>query len=125
MPPRILTVDDANAVRTLAKQVLQPFNCDVQEATNGYNALFVMEKALPDLVLLDVSMPIMGGIELLELMRANDILKPIRVLMLTSPADHASLHKITELGVSGILRKPFKPEDLLALIRALVPLTPA
>ncbi len=122
MRPIILTVDDAKAVRTLAKQALAPFACEAQEATNGYNALFAMEKALPDLVLLDVSMPIMGGLELLEMMRANATLRPIPVLMLTSPADHAAVPKITALGVSGLLVKPFPPAALVEKILRILPL---
>ena len=63
MRPRILTVDDAKTVRTIAADILAPFDCEADGATNGYNALFSMERALPDLILLDVSMPIMGGLE--------------------------------------------------------------
>lgn len=65
MRPIILTVDDAKAVRLLAEKALRPFACHTAEATNGYNALFAMEKALPDLILLDVSMPVMNRLELL------------------------------------------------------------
>ena len=122
MRPLILTVDDAKAVRTLAKQALVPYSCEVQEVTNGYNALFAMEKALPDLVLLDVSMPIMDGLELLEMMRAHDTLRPIPVLMLTSRADHLVLPKITALGVSGLLVKPFSADALVERIREILPL---
>lgn len=125
MRPKILAVDDAKAVRSIAKAALAPFACDVSEATNGFNALFEMEKELPDLLLLDVSMPIMGGLELLEMMRANATLREIPVIMLTSPADHKVMPRITALGVSGVLVKPFKPEGLVTMVGKVVALSPA
>lgn len=60
--PLFLAVDDAKAVRTIVETVLAPFDCNVEGAANGYNALFKMETALPDLIILDVNMPIMGGL---------------------------------------------------------------
>lgn len=114
--PRILTVDDAKAVRRLAEQALRDFDCDVSEAANGFNALFAMERSLPDLILLDVNMPTMDGVEMLELLRSNPELKAIPVIMLTSPADHGVSAQIAALGVSGTLMKPFTPGDLLARI---------
>ncbi len=121
---RILTVDDAKAVRLLAERVLSTFECDTTESTNGFNALYAMEKALPDLVLLDVSMPVMGGLELLEMMRSNDTLRDIPVIMLTSPADHAILGQLAALGISGQLVKPFREEALLTAIRQVIELRP-
>lgn len=117
MRPKILTVDDAKAVRVLAQRALEKLDCEVTEATNGFNALFAMEKSLPDLVLLDVKMPIMGGLELLTMMRSNPTLRRIPVLMLTSLADHPVLDQLTALGVSGLLTKPFSEAALLEQVQ--------
>lgn len=117
MPHTILVVDDAKAVRDLAKQALAPLGAAVTEASNGYNALFAMEKSLPDLLVLDVKMPIMDGLELLTMMRSNPTLQNVPVVMLTSPADHAILPQLTALGVSAILKKPFAAADLAAAAR--------
>lgn len=111
-PAKILVVDDAKAVRELAKRALAPLAADISEATNGFNALYAMEKSLPDLLVLDVKMPIMDGLELLAMMRTNPTLKRIAVVMLTSPADRAILSQLTELGVSAVLQKPFEPAAL-------------
>ncbi len=111
-------------VRLIAGRALAAYDCDVNEATNGFNALFAMEKVLPDLVLLDVSMPVMGGLEMLTMMRSNPTLRKIPVLMLTSPADHAVRPQIEELGVSGILMKPFHEETLVEIIRGVISLNP-
>ena len=124
MRPNILTVDDARTVRMLAQKALSPFDCDTSEATNGYNALFAMERVLPQLILLDVSMPVMSGLEMLALMKSNPALKAIPVIMLTSRADHAILPQLTALGVNGILLKPFSEAALLEKIRGVIGLKP-
>ena len=122
--PQILTVDDAAAVRRVAEKTLAPFDCEFSAAANGFNALFAMERALPDLILLDVNMPTMGGVEMLTMMRANPTLQAIPVIMLTSPADHAVMAQLTALGISGHVMKPFTPAALLEKIRSVVELAP-
>lgn len=125
MPPKILIVDDSRTLRVLVKQALAAYQCDVSEATNGFNALFQMERALPDLLLLDVNMPVMGGLEMLTMMRSNPVLKLIPVIMLTSPTDHPVFGELTTLGVSGMIKKPFSPEILLEKIRSVLTLLPS
>jgi two-component system, chemotaxis family, chemotaxis protein CheY len=122
--PKILTVDDSKTVRLLAQSVLHDFDCDVSEADNGFKALFAMERTLPDLILLDVNMPTMGGVEMLTLLASKPQLKAIPVIMLTSPADHAISAQLAALGVSGTLMKPFTPAELLAKIRGVLDLKP-
>jgi len=122
MPAVILVVDDAKPVRELAKRALAPFDVLVTEATNGFNALFAMEKAMPNIILLDVSMPIMDGVELLTLMRSKPELQRIPVVMLTSPADHRIRSTLGELGIAAALIKPIQPADLLAAIQQVLPL---
>lgn len=124
MRPKILTVDDAKLVRTIADKILRPFDCETDGSTNGYNALFAMERGLPSLILLDVSMPIMGGLELLEMVRSKPELRAIPVIILASPADHPVLPRLNTLGVSAILMKPFTEAALLAAILAVLPLKP-
>lgn len=122
MPRSILIVDDAKAVRDLAKQALAPLGATITEASNGYNALFAMEKSLPDLLVLDVKMPIMDGHELLTMMRSSPALAKIPVVMLTSPADHRILPQLSALGVSAMITKPFSAGALgEAVQRALAP----
>lgn len=122
---RILTVDDAKAVRLLAQRALAPLGCELGEATNGYNALFAMERALPDLILLDVSMPTMGGLQLLTMMRSNPTLQAIPVVMLTSPADHGVMAQLHQLGIQGHLMKPISEAALAEKVQAVLGLGPA
>ncbi len=122
--PKILAVDDSKTVRRLAQQVLRDFDCEVSEAANGFKALFAMERILPDLILLDVNMPTMDGLEMLTLLSSKPELKAIPVIMLTSPADHSVSGELAALGVSATLMKPFTPAELIAKIRGVLPLKP-
>jgi CheY-like chemotaxis protein len=105
--------------------VLAPFDCNVEGAANGYNALFKMETALPDLIILDVNMPIMGGLEMLTMLKSKPELRAIPVVILASPADHAVLPQLKALGLAGLLMKPFAPAALLEVVRNLISLQPA
>lgn len=122
--PNILTVDDARAVRLLARGALSGFECDVEESDNGFKALYVMDRILPDLILLDVKMPTMDGIEMLTLLATKPELKAIPVIMLISPGDHLVADQIAALGVSATLMKPFTPAALIEKVRAILPLKP-
>lgn len=125
MRPHILVVDDSKAVRLIAQKALAPFDCDVGEATNGYTALFAMERKLPDLLLLDVSMPTMDGLEMLEMMRANPQLGALPVVMMVSSTDHKVLPKIVALGISAQVKKPFTDAALVEAVRSVLKLKPA
>jgi CheY-like chemotaxis protein len=122
--PKILTVDDSKTVRRLAQAALREFDCDVSEADNGFKALFAMERSLPDLILLDVNMPTMGGVEMLTLLSSKPKLKAIPVIMLTSPADHAVSAQLAAMGARATLLKPFTPAELIAKIRRVLDLKP-
>ena len=125
MPLRVLAVDDSKILRKVIRDALAPYDCDVTEATNGYNALFKMETALPDLIILDVNMPIMGGLEMLTMLKSKPELRAIPVIILASPADHAVLPQLKALGLAGLLMKPFTPGALLEVVRSLISLQPA
>ncbi len=117
-------MDDSKTVRRLAQTALSDFDCDVNEADNGYKDFYAMDRVVPDLILLDVNMPTMDGVRTLQLIREHPQLKAILVIMLTSPADHNDSDEIAALGVSATLMKPFTPADLLAKIRGVIDLQP-
>ena len=122
--PTILTVDDSKGLRLLVGQALSAFDCEVNEASNGFNGFFAIERARPDLILLDVAMPVMNGVDMLERLKAAPELADIPVLMLTSPTDHAVMGDIATLGASGTIMKPFTPAALVEKVRGLVKLRP-
>ena len=77
----------------------------------------------PDLILLDVNMPVMDGIETLERLKAAPELAAIPVIMLASRADHAIVPKLVPMGAHAVLMKPFDAAALLACVRRVLPLT--
>jgi CheY-like chemotaxis protein len=124
MRPTILTVDDAKAVRLLVERALGTFDCAATEATNGFNAFFAIESARPDLILLDISMPVMDGLETLSRLKSTPELAAIPVIMLTSPANHAVIPRLADMGANGTLMKPFKEAALVEKIRGVLKLRP-
>lgn len=113
-------------MRRLVEAALRDFDCTVADADNGFKALYAMERVLPDLLLLDVNMPTMGGVQMLELLRGSDKpeLQALPVIMLTSPADHGVSDRIAALGVRATLMKPFTPAQLIEKILSVLDLKP-
>ncbi len=125
MPVTILVIDDSKAVRLIAKNALAPFDCVVHEATNGFTGLFALERTQAKLLVIDVSMPTMDGLEMLTMLKSHPELSKLPVIMLTSTTDHKVLPKITALGINGQVKKPFTPESLVSAIQAVIPLKAA
>ena len=113
MGHKILTVDDSATVRRIIKEGLKPFHCVVIEAKNGADGLTILEKERPDLVILDINMPQMNGMEMLEKMHEKSPSKDIPVIMLTTEKETATVKKAVHDGARGFLIKPFKIDDLL------------
>lgn len=125
MRPTILVIDDSKAVRLIAQKALARFACDVKEATNGFTGLFAMERQFPNLLLIDVSMPTMDGLEMLTMIKSHADLKRIPVIMLTASTDHKVIPQITALGVNAMLKKPFTEAALLETVGSVLKLAPA
>ena len=100
------------------------FECEIMEAANGVEGLAVASREKPDLILLDVTMPVMDGPEMLAKLKANPELKNIPVVMLTAEAGRDSVLRIARLGVRDYLIKPFKEELLLERVGRIVELKP-
>jgi CheY-like chemotaxis protein len=122
--PTILTVDDSKALRLIIEKALSSFDCLAIEASNGFNAFFAIERERPNLILLDVAMPVMDGVETLRRLKGAPELSDIPVIMLTSPADRPLLPQLSSMGAAATLMKPFTEAALLASIKAVVPLRP-
>jgi len=106
----------------MVAKALLPFACKAREATNGFNAFFAIEHERPDLILLDINMPVMDGLETLSRLKRTPEIAAIPVIMLASPADHAVLSDLKARGASGLLIKPFTAEALLREIAQVLPL---
>jgi len=117
MPVAALLVDDDARLPGLLKSFLEPQGVDVTTATGGAAALETLERDTFDVVILDVMMPGMDGLETLRRIRA---MSSVPVLMLTARGDETDRIVGLELGADDYLPKPFNPRELLARIRALM-----
>ena len=108
----ILVVDDEPVVRALLKAALAPAGSRVVEAADGSEALDVAWREQPDLVLLDVGLPKLNGLDVCRALKTNPVAP--RVLLITGNAD---LPGLDDCGADGVVTKPFRPLELLELVR--------
>lgn len=121
---KILTVDDSKTVRIIVRKAFKSYDCEILEASNGVEGLAIAAKDAPDLVLLDVTMPVMDGVEMLTKLKADPQLKAIPVIMLTAEGGRDNVLKIAKIGVRDYLVKPFKEEVLIEKAGRVIDLKP-
>jgi DNA-binding response OmpR family regulator len=113
MAYKILTVDDSKTIRMIVKKAFKPYNCELFEGENGVEGLAIAAKEQPDLIILDITMPVMTGIEMLGKLKAENDLKDIPVIMLTAESGKENVMQIVKMGVKDYIVKPFKGEQLI------------
>jgi two-component system cell cycle response regulator len=106
----VLTVDDSKVVRTMVARHLEPYGCRILEAANGEEGVAAAREHRPDLILLDVTMPVMDGREALAALRRDPACQAIPVIMLTAESGKDLVLEIARLGVTGYIVKPFQKE---------------
>ena len=124
MGRKILTVDDSKTIRLIVAKAFKPFDCEVLEGSNGVEGLAVATREKPDIIILDFTMPIMDGFEMLSKLKAEPDLKSIPVIMLTAEASREQVLKIAKLGVRDYLIKPFKEEMIVERVSRVIDLKP-
>lgn len=121
---KILLIEDDEIERMKFQRVLQKneYSCRVQEATNGEEAVAILQDGSksPDLILLDLNMPRMNGVEFLKSLKSDDRLRYIPVVILSTSNNRRDLKKCYEEGIAGYLVKPLKYEDYVTKIIALI-----
>lgn len=119
---RFLVVDDSKLMRDMVAACLRPLGAVAFEfAGTGLEAIERLALANFDLVVLDLNMPDVGGIEVIEFVRAQDRLKSLPILIVTTRGDDASRARVLDAGASAFLAKPFAPDQILAEVRRLLP----
>jgi len=121
---KILTVDDSRTIRLIVSKAFKAFDCDVLEAQNGVEGLAVASKEKPDIIILDITMPIMDGYETLTKLKSDPELRGIPVIMLTAEAGKDNVLRIAKLGVRDYLVKPFKEELVVERVGRIIDLKP-
>ena len=123
---KILTVDDSRTIRRLVKKYLGGFpQLTIEEAEDGKEGL---EKALSesyDLIILNVTMPVIDGTQMLEKLRENDKTKNTRVLMLTAESRKDLVLNMIQLGISDYIVKPFVQEVFVHKVSKVLGLDPS
>ncbi len=117
MAHKILTVDDSRTIRMIVKNAFKGYECELFEAENGRDGLALAAQVRPDLIILDITMPVMTGIEMLTKMLQNEALKGIKVIMLTAESGRDNVMNIVKLGVKDYIVKPFKGEQLIERVK--------
>ncbi len=124
MALKILTVDDSKMIRMVVKKAFKQYDCELIEAENGVEGLAAASREKPDLIVLDITMPVMTGVEMLERLKGEPSLKDIPVIMLTAEAAKDNVTQILKLGVKDYMVKPFKGEQLIERVTGIVKLAP-
>ncbi len=114
---RVMVVDDQEANVQTVGALLRRAGFDVVPCFSGAEALARMAASLPDLVLLDMRMPVMDGFQVLERLRADEALRDVPVIFLTADHERDSLVRAFSSGAMDYITKPFVPEELLARVR--------
>ena len=118
-PKRILVVEDQEINRDLLMQILED-SYVVALSENGAEALMYAERELPDLILMDLSMPVMDGWEATRRLKAHPGLRHIPVIAITSNAMVGDEQRAREAGCDDYLAKPIHEDELLAKIRLFI-----
>ena len=113
----LLIVDDSQTIRRMVRVALAPLSMDIVEAASGLEAIEQLAVAPVSLMVLDLNMPDMHGLEVLGFVRANQKFHNIPIIILTTRDDEASRDAATHAGATRYLTKPFKPQNLLAEAR--------
>jgi CheY-like chemotaxis protein len=117
---KILIVDDAKTARLMAKMSVGRGAYQVITAQDGLEAVHKASSELPDLILMDVVMPVVDGFEATRMLRATAATKHIPVIMVTTRGEEVNIQRGYEVGCNAYLTKPFNPVELMAKIRHLI-----
>lgn len=120
--PKFLIADDERNIRLMLRTALEPEGYTIEEAADGREALEAIERSSPDLVILDLNMPVLDGMSVLEQLRArsNGSARAPKVVVLTAYGSIAAAVKATRLGAVDFIEKPVTPAELREIIKGVL-----
>ncbi len=125
---RVLLVEDSASTRSFIRAILEGVRdgalagCSVQEATSGFDAMRLLPRGPYDLVLTDINMPDINGLEVIQFVRRSPHHKDTPLVIISTQTSERDIARALALGATAYLRKPFVPEELVATLeRVLAP----
>lgn len=124
MLKKILVADDSALIHQMYRIVMMKYHCEILDAMNGKEALELISLHRDiDLILLDINMPVMNGVQFLEKASATGIVKKIPVIIISTEGKEEDTVRGLKLGAKGYLKKPFDPKELRELIAKIIPIS--
>ena len=120
MAKRVLIADDEPNIVTSLEFLMEQAGLEVRIARNGQEAIDIAAAFEPDLILLDVMMPVLSGYQVCQRLKSDPKLRRARVLMLSAKGRDVEVAKGLELGADGYITKPFSTRELVAKVRELL-----
>jgi two-component system, cell cycle response regulator DivK len=117
---RILIVEDTEDNRQIMRDLLSSVGYELMEAHDGEQAITAAEEFRPDLIMMDIQLPVLDGYEAIRRIKANGELRHIPIVAVTSYALSGDEEKARAVGCDGYIAKPFSPRHLLATVRELL-----
>jgi len=117
--PRILIVDDEETVRRVLRSLLKKEGYEVIEAEDGKTGVELARKEDPDVILMDLTMPVMGGLKACRLLKEDEKTKNIPVLVITTAADESKMEAI-DAGIDDFVNKPFDSEEISIRVKSML-----
>jgi two-component system, chemotaxis family, chemotaxis protein CheY len=121
--PKVLVVEDSSAMRGLIASVIDQIGgCEVVEVPSGYEALRRLPREGFDLVITDINMPDINGLELISFLRKNPAYQKTPVIIISTESSERDREKGLALGANAYVTKPFAPAELTATVKKLLSL---
>ena len=120
-PKKVLIAEDSSVIQNLTKKILSIQNYEISSVKNGQQVLDALEDEPFDIILMDINMPVMDGIECTEKIRNLDDLEKskIPIIAITGNARNLSLEEYQEIGINEFLQKPLNFDQLVTLVKEL------
>ncbi|MBN1653198.1 MAG: response regulator [Deltaproteobacteria bacterium] len=120
MTAKLLIIDDAQTIRSYIAAILENEGYRVLHASNGLDGLRLVREENPDLVLLDIEMPLMDGLECCRRIKQDPSLENIRVIMVTTLSQYSKVTEAFKAGADDYIVKPIEPKELRDKVRELI-----